>query len=245
MVLSYSLTRFAAIGVEGMGFATLCYVQGCRILCERSKRIWLQRSNPNRKGKAMESMIEDRHIRIDGAGPSCEVTEVVRARLADCCHFAHHWREISCSYEKGVLTLQGRVPSFYLKQVLQTTLRGIPGVDRIDNRVDVVELEPGDTTEPEITGGYIWKKDKDPEVASTERPFSTRYNDAQRLVDPSDPPIRPELMRRRGHLPPAVHLLWPVDWEVFSWRLFLAAFFPVWAGSTGCRVSAPGPPADR
>jgi osmotically-inducible protein OsmY len=98
----------------------------------------LQRSNPIRKGKAMESMIDDRHIRIDGAGPSCEVTEMVRARLADCCHFAHHWREISCSYEKGVLTLQGRVPSFYLKQVLQTTLKGIPGVKRIDNRVDVV-----------------------------------------------------------------------------------------------------------
>jgi hypothetical protein len=86
----------------------------------------------------MESMIDERHIRIDGAGETCEVTELVRARLAGCCHFTHHWREISCSYEKGVLTLQGRVPSFYLKQVLQTTLKGIPGVDRIDNRVDVV-----------------------------------------------------------------------------------------------------------
>ncbi len=67
-----------------------------------------------------------------------------------------------------------------------------------DNRVDLVELEPGDTTEPEITGGYIWKKDKDPEVASTERPFSTKYNDAQRLVDPSDPPI-PSLAGEPGY----------------------------------------------
>ena len=89
----------------------------------------------------MESMIDDRHIRIDGAGQSCEVTELVRVRLAENCHFAMHWREISCSYEKGVLILRGRVPSFYLKQVLQTTLKGIPGVNRIDNRVDVVSAE--------------------------------------------------------------------------------------------------------
>ena len=86
----------------------------------------------------MESTIDDRRIRIDGAGETCEVMEVVVARLANCCHFSLHWREISCCYEKGVLTLQGRVPSFYLKQVLQTTLKGIPGVRRIDNRVDVV-----------------------------------------------------------------------------------------------------------
>ena len=91
-----------------------------------------------RKGRAMESTIDSRRMRIDGAEPTCEVTEAVRARLADCCHFALHWREISCSFEKGILTLEGRVPSFYLKQVLQTTLKGIPGVKRIDNQVDVV-----------------------------------------------------------------------------------------------------------
>ncbi len=86
----------------------------------------------------MESTIDERRIRIDGAGKVCEVMEVVQARLANCCHFSLHWREITCCYEKGVLTLRGRVPTFYLKQVLQTTLKGIPGVMRIDNRVDVV-----------------------------------------------------------------------------------------------------------
>lgn len=29
-----------------------------------------------------------------------------------------------------------------------------------DNRVDIAKLEPTDLSEPEITGGYIWKKDK-------------------------------------------------------------------------------------
>lgn len=37
-----------------------------------------------------------------------------------------------------VLLVQGQVPSFYLKQILQTILRDISGITRIDNRVDVV-----------------------------------------------------------------------------------------------------------
>jgi hypothetical protein len=36
------------------------------------------------------------------------------------------------------LTLHGNVPSFYLKQVLQSILKDVPGIERIDNRVDVV-----------------------------------------------------------------------------------------------------------
>jgi hypothetical protein len=37
-----------------------------------------------------------------------------------------------------VLTIRGSVPSFYLKQVLQTMLAGLDGVKRIENLVDVV-----------------------------------------------------------------------------------------------------------
>ena len=88
-----------------------------------------------RKGIAMESTIDEKHIRIDGAE---EVLECVQDRLAKSCHFSRHWREITCEYEEGVLTLSGRVPSFYLKQVLQTALKDIPGVTRVDNQVDVV-----------------------------------------------------------------------------------------------------------
>lgn len=42
------------------------------------------------------------------------------------------------SWHGGVLTVRGSVPSFYLKQVLQTVLRRLDGVARIDNQVDVV-----------------------------------------------------------------------------------------------------------
>lgn len=37
----------------------------------------------------------------------------------------------------GQLVLEGRLPSYYLKQMLQTVLRDIEGVRQIDNRVTV------------------------------------------------------------------------------------------------------------
>ena len=37
-----------------------------------------------------------------------------------------------------VLTVRGRVPSFYLKQVLENVLKQIDGVRHVDNQVDVV-----------------------------------------------------------------------------------------------------------
>ena len=38
----------------------------------------------------------------------------------------------------GQLVIHGHLPSYYLKQILQTTLRDIDGVKEIDNRVDVL-----------------------------------------------------------------------------------------------------------
>jgi hypothetical protein len=43
--------------------------------------------------------------------------------------------EIDCC--EAMLIVNGKLPSFYLKQVLQTTLRDVSGVRRIDNRVNV------------------------------------------------------------------------------------------------------------
>jgi hypothetical protein len=44
--------------------------------------------------------------------------------------------EFECS--KKVLVIRGRVPTFYLKHLLQDALKQVDGVRRIDNRVDVV-----------------------------------------------------------------------------------------------------------
>lgn len=86
----------------------------------------------------MESMVDSR-IRVDQAvGGAGEVMRCVKGTLSRSCHFTRHWREITCDYREGVLTLRGSVPSFYLKQVLQSILKDTPGVARIDNRVDVV-----------------------------------------------------------------------------------------------------------
>jgi osmotically-inducible protein OsmY len=66
------------------------------------------------------------------------IEEDARNRLTEGSDYGFYLREIRCHYDKGVLRLYGRVPSFYLKQVIQTRLRGLPGVVEIDNQVDVI-----------------------------------------------------------------------------------------------------------
>jgi len=65
------------------------------------------------------------------------VVSQARAKLRQHAHFCCRSDSIGIDYEKGRLVLIGRLPSFYLKQVLQTALRGLPDVQQIDNRVDV------------------------------------------------------------------------------------------------------------
>lgn len=47
---------------------------------------------------------------------------------------SHH---IRIDERNGHLVVQGRLPSFYLKQMLQTLLRKVEGVEGIDNKVMV------------------------------------------------------------------------------------------------------------
>jgi osmotically-inducible protein OsmY len=49
----------------------------------------------------------------------------------------HELHLISCNFHEGVLSLRGRVSSFYLKQVAQTVVRELDGVDEINNRLEV------------------------------------------------------------------------------------------------------------
>ena len=48
----------------------------------------------------------------------------------------------SVSANKGVVTLQGKVRGYYLKQIVLTTTQGVAGVERIIDQVDVQPLEP-------------------------------------------------------------------------------------------------------
>ena len=70
--------------------------------------------------------------------PRVAIEDLVHRKLAESGYFSCRSRQISCEYHHGVLTLRGRVPSFYLKQMAQAVLKDIDGIERIDNQVDVV-----------------------------------------------------------------------------------------------------------
>jgi osmotically-inducible protein OsmY len=66
------------------------------------------------------------------------IEDLAKQRLANDCPYSFYFREIDIEFTDGILMLRGRVPSFYLKQVLQTLLTKVNGVSRIENQVDVV-----------------------------------------------------------------------------------------------------------
>jgi osmotically-inducible protein OsmY len=47
-------------------------------------------------------------------------------------------RDIICASQDGVLTLRGRLPSYYLKQLAQTVVADVEGVTRIVNEIEVM-----------------------------------------------------------------------------------------------------------
>ena len=48
-------------------------------------------------------------------------------------------RYVNCTFQKGVLTLGGRLPSFHLKQLAQTAVQDIEGVLQVENRIEVTD----------------------------------------------------------------------------------------------------------
>ena len=65
------------------------------------------------------------------------IHETVRRRI-DGCSYKFIFGNVTWHFHEGQLTLRGRVPNFYLKQVLQELVRGIERVKLITNSVDVV-----------------------------------------------------------------------------------------------------------
>jgi len=51
-------------------------------------------------------------------------------------------KNISCVYQEGVLTLRGCLPTYYLKQMAQTTVARLAGVERVVNQIEVVAPNP-------------------------------------------------------------------------------------------------------
>jgi hypothetical protein len=65
------------------------------------------------------------------------IHETVRRRI-DGCAYKFIFNKVMWHCYDGHLTLCGRVPNFYLKQVLQELVRGIERVKVVTNSVDVV-----------------------------------------------------------------------------------------------------------
>jgi hypothetical protein len=50
----------------------------------------------------------------------------------------HALRRVSCEYQEGALILRGELPSYFLKQMAQTTVANLPGVAQVCNHIDVI-----------------------------------------------------------------------------------------------------------
>ena len=64
-----------------------------------------------------------------------EITDIAQAALRRSAYFELH--NISCDFSGGILTLCGRVPTYYLKQLAQASVADVPGVIEIHNHVEV------------------------------------------------------------------------------------------------------------
>ena len=78
-----------------------------------------------------------RHAEENGASIQAErelVKREAEARLRRSSY--REVRGVTCEFHEGVLTLRGHLPSFYLKQVAQSLVYGIDGVEEINNRLE-------------------------------------------------------------------------------------------------------------
>jgi hypothetical protein len=49
---------------------------------------------------------------------------------------------IRCTYDHGILTLHGIVPSFYVRQIAQDLIEDLKGIQVIDNQLVIVRDQP-------------------------------------------------------------------------------------------------------
>jgi hypothetical protein len=69
---------------------------------------------------------------------TASIEDAARQTLATHPHFRGRVERFEISCQGGALLIQGQVPTFYLKQLVQCVLKTLEGVRRIENRVAVV-----------------------------------------------------------------------------------------------------------
>jgi hypothetical protein len=70
--------------------------------------------------------------------PSSAIVSSIRERLEQHPHFRGRTSLLTIESISGSIVVSGRLPSYYLKQLLQEAIRDIPDVANIDNHVEVV-----------------------------------------------------------------------------------------------------------
>jgi hypothetical protein len=65
-------------------------------------------------------------------------------------HFRGRTSNFEFEYREDVLVIRGCVPTFYLKQLVQTALKDVKGVALIDNQVDVVSSDGVSSVRPNM-----------------------------------------------------------------------------------------------
>jgi osmotically-inducible protein OsmY len=96
---------------------------------------------------ALTALPADKH-RGDGKNTPTQMAPLVSDIMEDS-HLGRHvecaldatgyWplRDVDVTVQARVVTLAGRVPSYYLKQVAQAAALGVPGIDRVCNELVV------------------------------------------------------------------------------------------------------------
>jgi osmotically-inducible protein OsmY len=81
---------------------------------------------------------EDENVGAPEEDAAALTARQIRQRLEAHSHF-HGWATfIDVEVHGGNVVVCGRVPSFYLKQLLQEAVKATPGITGVENRVEVV-----------------------------------------------------------------------------------------------------------
>ena len=91
-------------------------------------------------------MDKDQRSQEEWARFAGDIEQQARTLIESHAHFCGRGRRFEFHYREEVLTVRGSVPSFYLKQVLQSVLSNLDGVRLIANEVSVHSTET-------LTGG--------------------------------------------------------------------------------------------
>ncbi len=102
-------------------------------------------SKPHRKrNKKMNQLKEEHHPselqqreKISWEKAEEEIIREEAVMLLQESPYRELW-DVACEFREGVLTLRGRVPSFFLKQIAQSIVFVMERVEEINNRLEVI-----------------------------------------------------------------------------------------------------------